>query len=87
MNILLVYIAFDLLFAVLILWAASRYMLQEKRMPPFLPFVFLGIMSAFSAGFVFFGVFLNAFWFFIEITNALFLVWVLLFLFYYDQST
>lgn len=85
MDTLLVYILFYLFFAIAILWAASMYMLKEQRMMVFMPFVFVGIASAFSAGFIFFGLFLDAVWFFVEMIHIAFLLSVALVLVYCDR--
>lgn len=44
----------DLLLSIIILWLTSHYVLECKRIKPFLPFFLFGIIFCYNAAFTFF---------------------------------
>lgn len=77
----------DVIFGVLFLWVVSQYMLLRRQLFLFAPFAGMGILAAFTAGFSFYGFFVNVAWIVVELMSLALLLFLLGVLHYYDRRT
>ena len=62
----LLFVGFYLFFAILLIWKTSKFMIETKKMNLFFPFFIIGISFCFQAAFIFYNIFLDWEWVFLE---------------------
>ncbi len=76
MNNLYIYSIIQIFFAIILIWLTTLIMIEKKKILAFIPFFIVGVVSCFYAGFVFYEVFVNFAWFFIEFLYLISIIWI-----------
>ena len=69
--------AIYLVFAVIILWKTAIFMIEKKKIISFIPFILLGVVFCRRASFLFYNIFLQSLWLWVEL--VLIIIIILLF--------
>jgi len=77
---LLLYLSIVLLGAIILIWITSLIMIRKQKIFLFLPFFIAGMLFCFNAAFVFYEIFLNLAWSFLEFVTLIILLWILIIL-------
>lgn len=67
-----------LIFALIIMWSASKNMIDKIDIRGFLSFFLMGVILTIYAGFILFEFYFNLGWFFLESSILLILIWILI---------
>lgn len=66
--------------SIILIWITSLTMIDKKKIILLLPFWIMGVLFSFQSGFIFYSLFKQIAWFFIEIVMLVCLLWIFIIL-------
>lgn len=75
---LIIYLATTLFSAIILIWITNLAFIEKRKIFPFLPFFIIGLAFCVNATLVFFKIYLNWVWLFLESIVFIMLVWILM---------